>query len=120
MFKLFQRETPQEKMKLTVIKQPIKIPSQPTVQNSVPFPKHLAKNVANFKHVLDALTVFWGTEMFREYAHKLLLNDEVRPTRQGFSYPVMQELTKLVEWHDVVFPQYKPKADPWDDVKPRG
>jgi hypothetical protein len=66
---------------------------------------------------MKTLPLFWGTDKFQEYMHKLLINDDGRVTRKGFPFPAMVELTQLVEWHDKVFPHYRPKADPWDEVK---
>lgn len=109
-----------EKMVVPAIKHPpIGSVRKPVVRETpLEFPSHLVPlTAASFKHVYDALPLFWGTSQFHEYMRKLLINDR-SDARQGFPPAVLSELYRLTKWHDVVFPKLvelgaNAKVNPW-------
>lgn len=115
MFDIFRKK---QTIEMPVLKTPgvhVKIEAKPKM-NHVEFPNHLVPNTSfNFPHIIKPLKIFWGSPMFHKHMNSLLINDRDKP-RAGFPVNVLLELHRLLEWHDVVYPQLKPKACPWDNA----
>ncbi len=69
----------------------------------------------HFPHVAKAITCCWGDESFHNYVHNLTTTEptEERKNRKGFPLDAMVELGAIVEVHNEVFPELKPKACAW-------
>jgi hypothetical protein len=119
MFSIFRKtvmkHAPQQlKQPTAVVPVPFKIAITTTLGCTNEFPAHLLKKTEeSFNHVYENLYLHWGNPEFHAYLRKLLLNVE-RDDSKGFPFEVMLEIQSLGPWHDVAFPQYRTKTDPWD------
>ena len=66
-------------------------------------------------HVAKNLAIFWGRIEFYEHMHNLLMYSATpdRPTREGFSDDVIQELMLISKLHDSLFPELSVAAFRW-------
>lgn len=68
---------------------------------------------ARFPRVAQKLAANWGQAAFSEYANELL-NDKRSGVRQGFPEDVALAIFRLVQEHDLAFPQFVLKVtDIW-------
>jgi len=70
-------------------------------------------NLSMFPHIQKNIQTMWGTEKCRWCIHSIMRQDD-RPYRDGFPLYVFRTLYHIAMLHDDEFPQFRPKAGPWD------
>jgi hypothetical protein len=73
------------------------------------------KNIQErFPHIGKQIATDWGTKQGLEYLEKLMVDDR-HGKRQGFPLEIYQSLMKLLELHNLTFPNLKKAStDPWE------
>jgi hypothetical protein len=73
-------------------------------------------NLTDYPHIVFKLNDIWGTRTCREYLQGLIFNTSgrVNDTPQGFSIATLNVITKLLEDHDRLFPQYLALPTVWN------
>lgn len=75
--------------------------------------EHFRLVAGQFPHIGRRLTAAWGKESFAPYMDSLF-NDNRGGSRHGFPEPVMVALFRLVQMHELEFPQFnRPASDIW-------
>lgn len=68
-----------------------------------------------FPHILNRLSLIWGSTAAETYFESLLIDE--RGGRQGFPFEVLMEIDALAEFHRRTYPTPTVATDPWLQVR---